>query len=199
MTVLDLAGFELEVPRDVRRFETLRPDFESWLVSRGAKILEPTNEWEVLRYKAGPYTSILYRKKTGKLSYVGGIGFDMKEFVKGVPLDYMDKCSPAPAPTKTRVHGKRNARTKTKRGTVINRLIERDGTLCWFCGKPLGNDITKEHLTPRTSGGTSDLTNLVLAHYRCNQMAGHLPLEVKLDLRKHLRSQNAIATEESKA
>lgn len=195
MDVLDLRGHELVFPRSTQRFEIMRPDFEAWLLARGATLLPP-HIWEVLRYKYKGYTNIIYHKATGQLTYVGGVGYDMKEFVKGDVLPYKEQSSPPvwvkpDRPVKIRPNKpSRHSINKTKRGTVIFRLIERDGSTCWFCDKPLGDDITKEHLHPRSKGGTSALENLVLAHKSCNQMAGHMPVEMKYALRKHLREQH---------
>ena len=50
--------------------------------------------------------------------------------------------------------------------TNLYRLIERDGSLCAYCGSTL--KATIEHVHPKSKGGDSELDNLVLACYRCN-------------------------------
>lgn len=67
---------------------------------------------------------------------------------------------------------------------TIERIAERDGWSCWLCGGALDGDgplngpaaPTIDHVVPRSRGGRSDLSNLRLAHRRCNGRRGnHLP------------------------
>jgi 5-methylcytosine-specific restriction endonuclease McrA len=48
--------------------------------------------------------------------------------------------------------------------------MERDGTSCYYCGKPnlFGRSATLDHVVPVCHGGTHDPDNLVLACPRCN-------------------------------
>lgn len=39
---------------------------------------------------------------------------------------------------------------------------------CWWCGKPMGKDVTIDHVTPIIRGGQHDPRNIVLAHKSCN-------------------------------
>ena len=56
------------------------------------------------------------------------------------------------------------------RRKAIRLIKARDGgEFCHWCGFPLGNDITIEHLTPLSQGGTNELANLALVHRRCNR------------------------------
>lgn len=63
-------------------------------------------------------------------------------------------------------------------------VMERDGSDCWFCAKPLNGDVTLEHLQPRALGGNWNLDNLALAHTGCNKAAGHLSRIKKEALRE---------------
>lgn len=65
-------------------------------------------------------------------------------------------------------------------------LLKRDGDECWFCGGPLKNDITIEHLVPRSVGGGNDLKNLVLAHSECNQLAADMDMNRKIEFKAAL-------------
>ncbi|MBY0483472.1 hypothetical protein [Nitrosomonas sp.] len=47
------------------------PKFREWLSERGAQVLEPTNEWELIRFKSGQETSVIYKNKAGALTFVG--------------------------------------------------------------------------------------------------------------------------------
>lgn len=52
------------------------------------------------------------------------------------------------------------------------RLLRAQRGLCWLCGKPLGADVTFDHLIPKTKGGKSVAHNLKLAHRACNNARG---------------------------
>lgn len=43
---------------------------------------------------------------------------------------------------------------------------------CWYCGKPLGEDQTIDHLIPLSRGGSNAPRNIVIAHLRCNLSKG---------------------------
>ena len=59
-------------------------------------------------------------------------------------------------------------------------MIERDGTCCFYCGNEMGDDITVEHLIALSCGGKNDLSNMVLAHQKCNQEVRNLPISEKI-------------------
>lgn len=40
--------------------------------------------------------------------------------------------------------------------------------LCWWCGKPMGNDVTQDHIVSIKLGGQHSPRNIVLAHKSCN-------------------------------
>lgn len=69
-----------------------------------------------------------------------------------------------------------------KRATKRNQLRMRDGDNCWICGEPMrfapGNGLdpefaTLDHVIPKSRGGTAALSNLKLAHGRCNLARGN--------------------------
>jgi 5-methylcytosine-specific restriction endonuclease McrA len=43
---------------------------------------------------------------------------------------------------------------------------------CAYCHKPLGNDVSVDHMTPLSRGGTNFISNIVPAHRRCNSSKG---------------------------
>ena len=45
--------------------------FKSWLEKRGAIVVPPTNEWEVVRFKTINGTSVVYTNKHGDLTFTG--------------------------------------------------------------------------------------------------------------------------------
>lgn len=68
---------------------------------------------------------------------------------------------------------------KLRTQEIIQLLIERDGDKCqmYFCTHPFDfshemDFRTIEHVIPRSKGGTDDMSNLVLAHFRCNNKRG---------------------------
>lgn len=74
---------------------------------------------------------------------------------------------------------------------VREKLLNRDGDLCFYCGNPLLGDATIEHLVGMWVGGSHNkLDNLVLAHMKCNSKAGILPVKDKHALAKAIREGN---------
>jgi len=52
-------------------------------------------------------------------------------------------------------------------------IFERDENTCQYCGRRLDrSDLTLDHVIPRSRGGTSTWTNIVLACVRCNMKKG---------------------------
>lgn len=50
---------------------------------------------------------------------------------------------------------------------------ERDAGVCQICGRPIEGHGTIDHIVPKSKGGTNELSNLQLAHERCNQRKGN--------------------------
>ena len=61
----------------------------------------------------------------------------------------------------------------------LTKLLLRDGTDCSYCGDPFGPDLepTYDHVIAQSQGGTSALTNLVLACSFCNGAKNHMSEE----------------------
>lgn len=62
---------------------------------------------------------------------------------------------------------------QSSRGTswsaLRQRVLDRDGWVCAYCGKPLiGSDATADHITPKDNGGEDADWNLVAACLACN-------------------------------
>lgn len=51
-------------------------------------------------------------------------------------------------------------------------LMKRHRMLCGICGKKISDyyHVTIDHIKPLSLGGKNDLTNLQLAHKKCNEM-----------------------------
>lgn len=55
------------------------------------------------------------------------------------------------------------------------KLIAMYGLHCWLCHRPIDTfeAATLDHIKPRKDGGSNSVTNLRLAHKRCNNLRGH--------------------------
>ena len=143
-------------------------DFGDWLSGVGAQVLEPTNEWEVMRFKAGDVTSVIYRNKVGGVTHSGVSKEAWEAFCTGKAWRAM------PATRRKRM------------SPVIKTLRKRDGDLCFFCNKKVGQENESvEHLIAITHGGTNHISNLLLAHRTCNANAGHLSAMEKIKIHVH--------------
>lgn len=181
-----------EIPRtmyDLKRGEVKA--FSTWLVARGSEILKPSNEWELLRFRtAESDAGVIYKNKSGRLSYVGGADAAMRAYRSGGTW---------------RARGKTTRRANVRH--KIDALIARDGRRCFFCGgmfppdgEPMadhGLALTMEHLLSVTHGGNNHLANLVLAHKRCNERAEHMSIAEKIILRDRLRTESGAGVLES--
>lgn len=75
----------MSAPHTIKKLD--RDGFLEWLERNGATISEPTNEYEVVRYrrwtpedKSRPSTHIIYRRNNGTLTYTGQARSDYEEF-----------------------------------------------------------------------------------------------------------------------
>lgn len=66
----------------------------------------------------------------------------------------------------------RRARKKATGGTYTREDVqlqyESQRGLCWWCGKPVGNDYHIDHRIPLSRGGSNDARNLCIACPHCN-------------------------------
>lgn len=149
--------------------------FKAFLSERGAEVLTPTNEWEVLRFAAKGKTSIVHKNKQGRLNW-DVLGTEAYQAM--LTHSEWSGCD------KVKRHT-----TGSKGRTKIKALIERDGDECFFCG--LGPDEhgwTLEHLLSIAHGGRNHIANLALAHIACNQAANHMSVVEKVRLRDEVRA-----------
>ncbi len=145
--------------------------FKGWLIAQGATLLNPTNQYEVLRFEHRGVTSIIYKNAKGAWSsMVGDAAGAIKAFTKG--RSWTTEAIRAPLGT-------------AKRAKYVTELLARDGNRCFFCNRIMQeNELSIEHLVPRVHGGPHHLSNLALAHRDCNQQAGHLSAVEKIALRE---------------
>lgn len=155
--------------RDSIDLERRLPAFRGWLFARGAEVLTPTNEWEMLRFRTNNGTSIIYKKKHGALTFTGEAELVWRA--------YRENAAWRAAPATTR---------KAKSHPVCKALRVRDGNNCFYCHQPVEvKDESIEHLVAITHGGPDHLANMVLAHRApCNAEAGHLSVMEKIRKRE---------------
>ena len=155
-----LAGFKKKLPK-----------FSEWLLNAGAEIMAPTNVWEVLRFKHGDKTSVIYVNAQGQYNFNACDKGPLNCFLEGRAWSAGNKTKRKPAQSRD-----------------VRALLLRDGDKCFLCGFPLEDDATIEHLVPLSSGGPNHLSNYALAHSRCNELLGSKPLMEKIRLRDHHQS-----------
>ena len=158
---------QIPLPSSVQAFDKRRTIFEAWLLERGSAIKQITNPYEVIRFMGVGTECIVYRKASDVISYwSGGAAEAYRAFLDG-------------APWQAGARGKRDP----KRANLVLSLARRDGWACVFCGKPTEIEtVTIEHFVPVTSGGTSHMANLSLAHKDCNAGASHLSVREKIEM-----------------
>lgn len=149
--------------------------FSVWLAERGCEILKATNPYEVIRYRAGGDTHIIYRNDSNKAwKAVNGAHEAVHAFQKG---------------TDWKAPIKRTKRRPSLCTAMYLALIERDTSDCFYCGKHVGEgEATIEHLVPCSLGGPNHISNYALAHAACNQAAGNLSVVEKVRLRERMRA-----------
>lgn len=159
--------------------------FKGWLSSHGAEVLEPTNEYEVVRFKTGKGTSVIYRKKvlSGNCSFIGDAEVAWREFK-------LPQSSWRAVP--------RTKRSKTTDSVEYTTIRKRDGDNCFFCNHFVAHNVgTIEHLVALTHGGPQHISNKYLAHKDCNARAGHLSAVEKIKIHTKaviLKEQNVSDT-----
>lgn len=60
-----------------------------------------------------------------------------------------------------------------KHMTKTEYLYKLQNGKCIYCNKKLNNNYTKEHLIPKSFGGTNKIGNLCLVHKECNHKRGN--------------------------
>lgn len=154
------------------------PDaFKKWLRIHGCEILPVTNEYESVRWR-GVKVGVIYTTLNCSNKYASDA---LLKFIK------RQKWTGGP---KTTSRHRSYSKQKPK-------LLERDGSLCFFCHEELGDDITVEHVLELNQGGKNLLSNMVLAHEDCNSAAVHMTVveKVKLSINNKLNKQNETDTD----
>jgi len=147
--------------------------FSAWLRNEGAVVQETTNAYEVMRYAveiAGKKrTFVVYRNAKGQMT---------------VPPETVEHY----LAFKDNRHLIRKT-TRVKSQALREKLLERDGDRCWFCGGRMKlEQMSLEHLVPKSRLGPDNLYNTVLVHRSCNLRLGDKSVAEKVLLRDEERA-----------
>jgi hypothetical protein len=140
--------------------------FAQYLLSWGAEIQWPPNNYEILRYKLPDCgLVIIHTNARGQITMPTAAEEHYDAFKAGRPL-------------------KRQNRPGQKiRQSRVRKLLERDGPWCGVCNQKIEDETpTIEHYLSIGAGGSNDLANMCLAHGVCNQALGNLPVKQKIEL-----------------
>lgn len=155
----------------------MQPDelerFKAFIEDSGGLLKDSTNIFELVRFKAGKETCLIYVNKHGHItSYNNDLAMKAHEaFKQKRPFKLVDR--------------KRRRASEWKKT-----LAFRDGQDCWYCGLHFElEDLTVEHLLSARHGGSNNRNNLVLACEKCNLEAGSQSIAKKVELREKKRSQ----------
>lgn len=139
-------------------------NFKKWLTKRGAVVLDPTNPYEVVRFRSVNGVSVIYRRNTGVLTFTGEGEEAWKAYKANKTWKAVDR---------------KRANLKNKKAKLANR----DGKMCFCCTNRLGFDkLTIEHLLSFSHGGTDNDNNLCLLCEGCQKLLGNAPVTKKISL-----------------
>jgi hypothetical protein len=154
------------------------------LIAAGAEVLQPSNVWEVLRFRSSVGVGVVYRNKSDKLT---ANEHALEAFAL---LNKPGKALLCPAPVQ------QVAKTSKSRQHQLAAVIERDGPSCFYCttplklGAPQGDPLhpTREHLVPTNQGGPDNIANIFASCEPCNREAGHKSAPEKIAMRDRKRA-----------
>lgn len=158
------------------KVETRINKFKRWLHANGAEILEPTNEYEAIRFVCKHGTGVLYLNKKGKMSF---------------SHPFVEQALNAHLKNNSTWDGKGERVTARNHGSQKAALFKRDGCRCFYCQREFSiNELTQEHLLSAVHGGPNRIENKVLACQPCNQKAGNKSLIEKIRMRESFATIN---------
>ena len=145
--------------------------FEDYLRSHVCELQPKSNEYELVRFKSAIGVGVIYTGSKGLSCNVPFVSDALNLFFANQPW-VAGKVEPK----------KRHPSPKRKK-----ELLDRDGDSCFYCNNLLKEDITEEHLVSISQHGYNHLDNIVLAHFKCNQLASHKSLVEKIQLRDKMK------------
>jgi len=57
------------------------------------------------------------------------------------------------------------------------KVFKRDGYTCFYCGHNKVQNLSLDHITPKSKGGSDNPSNLLTACKKCNNMKGDMGLD----------------------
>lgn len=147
-------------------------DFKAWLHNQGAEVLEPTNPYELVRFRNNNGIGIIYTGKRGE-TYHGEAAEGWHRFKKGQSWRVVTR--------------KRQQLTARK-----NELAKRDGLKCFAHNMPHHiNELTIEHLLSFSQGGSDNNNNLILVCDGANKAFANKSIAEKIELIIQMRNRTA--------
>jgi len=155
-------------------------DFARYLTFNGATIEEPTNQWEVLRYRMPRVgTIVIYTNARGELTIPPAASKHFMAFKRGRFIE----------PEEPIGEVKRKSKLSGSRRHDLRTILKlRDGEWCCVCGQALDGDETIEHWLSQDHGGIHVPANLALAHKACNALLDNLPVIQKFKFIMEIRT-----------
>lgn len=169
----------IALPSSPTTYRKWRDRFHAWLKANGSEVRQPHSEYELDRFTTPEGVGVVYRNGADVISsWTGGSDTAFRCFRE------MTHWRAAPKPSR----GNSNERRR-----MIENIISRDGSLCFYCGTECqSDDQTVEELVPITQGGKRILANVALAHTACNQRAGSRSVMEKIKLREQMRGASGV-------
>lgn len=156
--------------RRLTEIQSKLPSLQAWLAQNGAEVLRPTNAWEILRFRSGGETAVIYRKKGGSLTFTGCSEEAVTAFFEG------------------RAWRGNPATNRKSTSPAIRTVRDRDGDDCFACGWPVSfDDESIDHLVELTAGGPNHISNYVLMHVVCNQQCAGMSASQKIRMHVEMR------------
>lgn len=155
-----------------------------------AKVLAPANEERLVRVfdpMGSQYPSTSWQRAeelvlSNRAEWMPGGGEGELSALQLTYVPFMVVAQPDPDQDQEQVRETKSARARRHN---IATLRKRDGDLCFYClNEMTREEMTREHLLASHTGGSDRNENLVLAHARCNEAAGHLSTAEKVRVRE---------------
>lgn len=146
----------------------MEDELQKYITKQGGHLLEPTNPFEIARFKANKEVCVIYKGKRG-YSFSSPLAEE-------VFVGCCDK--------NDHLFLNREKRKQIPQN-LKRELFKRDGNKCFYTGIDLTEDTASiEHLIPVCKGGKNNLDNLVLCLPEENAKMGNLPLIEKIKYRE---------------
>lgn len=139
-------------------------NLDSFLEAIGVDMLQPTNCWELARFKAQGQVCVIYENARRGRSFSNPLA-------EKIWNSFYDK---------KMINIQEEEREPLKK-KFYKRLLERDGDKCFYSGQEMTQETASvEHLIPLSRGGKNNIDNLVLCLKSENEKMANLPLVEKI-------------------